>query len=142
MGGTRARPCRNSRRCGPRGNIACTGKRPDHDRRFHARLSRRSEGPRPRPPRRRAPEHAALIRMAHRLASEAEADLDDIWYYTATESGGIEIADRIIDSIMERFLLLAIYPYLGRCWDEDLRQGFRSFMVGAYFILYRVDAED
>ena len=80
--------------------------------------------------------------MAHRLAPEAEADLDDIWYYTATESGGIEIADRIIDSITERFLLLATHPHLGRRRDEDLRQGLRSFMVGAYLILYRVDAED
>ena len=45
--------------------------------------------------------------MAHRLAPEAEADLDDIWYYTAKESGSIEIADRLIDSITERLFLLA-----------------------------------
>ena len=31
--------------------------------------------------------------MAHRLAPEAEADLHDIWYYVAQESGSIEIAD-------------------------------------------------
>jgi hypothetical protein len=43
--------------------------------------------------------------MAHRLAPEAEAELDDIWYYIATESGSIEIADRVIDSITDRFLL-------------------------------------
>jgi plasmid stabilization system protein ParE len=45
--------------------------------------------------------------MPHRLASEAEADLDEIWLYTAKESGSVEIADRLIDSITERFLLLA-----------------------------------
>ena len=48
--------------------------------------------------------------MGHRLAPEAEAELDDIWYYVAKESGSIEIADRLIDSITERFFLLASYP--------------------------------
>ena len=41
--------------------------------------------------------------MAHRLAPEAEAELDDIWYYVAKESGSIEIANRLIDSITDRF---------------------------------------
>jgi hypothetical protein len=40
--------------------------------------------------------------MAHRVASEAEAELDNIWYYVAKESGSIEIADRLIDSISAR----------------------------------------
>ena len=50
--------------------------------------------------------------MAHRVAPEAEAELDDIWYYTATQSGHIEIADRVIDSITDitdRFFLLAAF---------------------------------
>ena len=41
--------------------------------------------------------------MAHRLAPEAEAELDDIWYYIAKESGSIETADRVVDSITDRF---------------------------------------
>jgi hypothetical protein len=45
--------------------------------------------------------------MAHRIAPEAEAELDNIWYYVAKESGSIEVADRLIDSITERFYLLA-----------------------------------
>lgn len=48
--------------------------------------------------------------MAHRLAPEVEAELDDIWYYIAAESRSIEIANRAIDSITDRFFLLAIYP--------------------------------
>jgi hypothetical protein len=32
--------------------------------------------------------------MAHRVAPQAEAELDDIWYYVAKESGSIAIADR------------------------------------------------
>lgn len=44
--------------------------------------------------------------MAHRVAPGAEAELDDIWYYIATESGSVGIADRVIDSIAERFSFL------------------------------------
>lgn len=51
--------------------------------------------------------------MAHRLAPRAETDLDDIWYYVATESGSMETANRLIDTITERFLALANFPYLG-----------------------------
>jgi hypothetical protein len=45
--------------------------------------------------------------MAHRVAPEAEAELDNIWYYVAKESGSIQIADRLIDSITLRFYLQA-----------------------------------
>ena len=76
--------------------------------------------------------------MALVLSPEAEADLDAIWYYTATESGSPEIADRLIDRITERFLLLSRHPYLGRKRDQDLRPGIRSLVAGEYLILYRV----
>jgi toxin ParE1/3/4 len=80
--------------------------------------------------------------MAHRLAPDAEAELDDIWFYVAKESQNIEIADRVIDSITDRFFVLATYPHLGRRRDEDLRPGLRSFPVGEYVIVYRIEAED
>ena len=41
--------------------------------------------------------------MAHRVAPRAEADLDDIWLYVAKESGSIEIANRLIDTVTDRF---------------------------------------
>ena len=80
--------------------------------------------------------------MAHRRAPQADLDLDEIWYYVATKSGSFEIADRLIDSITERFFLLSAHPYAGRTRDEDLRSGLRSFPVGNYIILYRVEEED
>jgi toxin ParE1/3/4 len=80
--------------------------------------------------------------MAHRLAPEAEAELDDIWYYVAKESGSIDIADRLVDSITERFYLLARHPHMGRRRDEDLRPGLRSFPVGEYVIIYRVEEDE
>jgi plasmid stabilization system protein ParE len=68
--------------------------------------------------------------MAHRLAPEAEIEIDDICYYIARQSGSAEIADRLIDSITERFFLLAKHPHIGRNRADDLGDGLRSFPVG------------
>lgn len=80
--------------------------------------------------------------MAHRVAPEAEVELDNIWYYVAKASGSIEAADRVIDTITERFYLLACYPHIGRHREEDLRPGLRSFPVGEYVIVYRIEEQD
>src|SRR5262245_52473057 len=78
----------------------------------------------------------------HRRAPQAESDLDEIWYFLATESNNLDVADRLIDAITARFALLAAHPYLGRRRDEDLRPGVRTFTVGDYVIAYRVDGDD
>jgi toxin ParE1/3/4 len=80
--------------------------------------------------------------MAHRRTPQAGSDLDDIWYYIASRSASLDIADRLIDSITDRFFLLARNPHIGRARDEDLRPGLRSFPVGEYVIIYRIDGED
>lgn len=79
--------------------------------------------------------------MAHIRSPQADSDLDGIWYYVASESGSVEIADRLIDFITARFLLLDNYPNIGRRRD-DLRADLRSFSVGEYIILYRVRSAD
>ena len=78
--------------------------------------------------------------MAHRLSSEAQADLDELWHYVAT-TASVEIADRLTDSITPRFFLLGRHPRAGRRRD-DLRPGMRGFPVGEYVILYRVEGDD
>jgi toxin ParE1/3/4 len=80
--------------------------------------------------------------MGHRVAPRAEADLDDIWLYVARESGSIEIANRLIDTITDRFFTLAQFPYIGRSRAEDFGPGFRSLAVGEYVIVYCVEDED
>jgi toxin ParE1/3/4 len=80
--------------------------------------------------------------MGHRVAPAAESDLDDIWLYVAKESGSIDIANRLIDALTDRFLLLAGFPYLGRSRVEDFGMGYRSFAVGEYVIVYTVEIED
>jgi len=64
--------------------------------------------------------------MAHRLAPQGEVELDDISYYIARDSNSMEIADRLIDSVTDRFFLLGDHPYAGRLRD-DLRPGLRGF---------------
>jgi len=79
--------------------------------------------------------------MAIRISPEAEAELDDIWYYLATGSSSIEVAERMLDTIHDQLALLSKHPLLGRSRD-DLRPGVRSITVGAYVVLYRVEQED
>jgi toxin ParE1/3/4 len=80
--------------------------------------------------------------MPHRVAPRAAADLDDIWYYVARESGSVDVANRLIDSITDRFYLLSRHPYLGRPRDDDFGPGSRSFPVGEYVIVYCVEDGD
>jgi toxin ParE1/3/4 len=79
--------------------------------------------------------------MAYRLAPQAEADLEDLAFYIFLESGSLDIADRLIESITERFDLLAVHPRAGRRRD-DLRRGLRSFPVHDFVVLYRIEGDD
>jgi toxin ParE1/3/4 len=76
--------------------------------------------------------------MRLRISPQAEADLDSIWYYVATESASVEIADRQVDSLTSRFLLLERHPYIGRIRDE-FGPGMRSFAVSEYVIVYIIE---
>jgi hypothetical protein len=43
---------------------------------------------------------------------EAEAELDGIWICIARESGNVNIANRVVESITERFWMLARYSLI------------------------------
>jgi len=79
--------------------------------------------------------------MPHRLAPRAETDLDDVWLYVARESS-METANHLIDTITDRFLILARFPYLGRSREEDFGPGCRSLAVGDYVIVYCIENQD
>jgi len=80
--------------------------------------------------------------MAHRVAPQVEADLDAIWIHVARESGSMEIASRLIDSIADRFCFLAGFPNAGRARDLEFGEGVRSFPVGEYLIVYSLEGAD
>jgi toxin ParE1/3/4 len=80
--------------------------------------------------------------LNHRLAKEAEAELDAIWRYTAEGSGSYGIADRVVDGLVDAILLLVRHPHLGRRRDQDLRPGLRTLAVGEYIIVYRLHEDE
>lgn len=73
--------------------------------------------------------------MAYRVAREGKRDLAEIFAYCA-ERAGLEIADRLIDSIVDRFALLSDFPDAGKP-EDDIATGVKCFPVGRYLIYYR-----
>ena len=69
------------------------------------------------------------------ISPAAEADLDDIWDYVATDNP--TAADRLIDSLSAQFEALAQFPGIGRRRD-DIQPGSRSFAFGKYVIYYNM----
>ena len=80
--------------------------------------------------------------MAHRVSSQAATDLDDIWYHVAEKSGSIAVANHLIDSITDRFFLLAAVPTWVVLATTILVSGSRSFPVNEYVIAYWVEDKD
>jgi toxin ParE1/3/4 len=74
--------------------------------------------------------------MTYRLTRRARRDIVQIWQYIAKDNE--PAADRFIDLLIRRFRMLGQAPYAGRRRDE-LRRGYRSFPVGDYLILYRIE---
>lgn len=61
-----------------------------------------------------------------RIAPQARLDLDEIWLYIA--EGSIEAADRVAGEPLDKFLLLASQPLIGRERPE-IAVGVRSFPI-------------
>jgi toxin ParE1/3/4 len=72
---------------------------------------------------------------AYRLSTLAESDLDAIWLFAARDHS-IEVANRLVDDITDRCVLLADHPEAGRRRDE-IAAGLRSFPVRNHIIYYR-----
>ena len=80
--------------------------------------------------------------MRLRIAQQARADLDEIWIYIAQESGAPSSATRIVESIVEKFRLLAQFPMLGRSLESEQRPQIRTFVTNNYLIFYRPHADE
>jgi toxin ParE1/3/4 len=73
--------------------------------------------------------------MRYRVSADAERDLDEIFLYWATRTS-VSVADRLIDSITDRFWLIGEHPDAGRPSGE-MGAGVRCFPAGKYLIYYR-----
>lgn len=67
--------------------------------------------------------------------AQAEEDLIDIWIYIAQDNPAA--ADRLLDKIDGKIILLAEQPALGPA-REDIAPELRYFPIGNYLILYRI----
>lgn len=70
-----------------------------------------------------------------RLADQAKSDLLDIWRYIGVVDNRPETAYRQVETLHEKFTLLATQPLMGQS-REDLRPNLRTFSAGSYVILY------
>jgi toxin ParE1/3/4 len=70
-----------------------------------------------------------------RISKDAREDLDEIFAYWR-DRVGLPTADRLIDSIMERFWLIGAHPSAGHR-VEGTGPDVRCFPAGKYLIYYR-----
>ena len=70
------------------------------------------------------------------LSKRAEADVDDIWTYIARNDR--QAADRVVDSIYDRFAMLARQPDLGESAGH-LTAGLRRTFAGKYVVYYEIE---
>lgn len=75
-----------------------------------------------------------------RVTPCAEADLEDIWRYSA-EAWGSDRAAAYLRTIIGYFDSLASNPTLGRdC--SDIREGYRRLNAGSHILFYRLEADE
>lgn len=70
------------------------------------------------------------------LSPRAQADLDDIWDYTA-EHWGIEQAEHYIRQIESAIKFIASEPGLGRPCNE-IRAGYKKYPVESHILFFRL----
>jgi len=76
--------------------------------------------------------------IPHAIAPLAQADLDEIWDYIASDNAAA--ADRLLATLHDKFLLLTAQPLMGQT-RRELRPNLRSFSVGKYVIYYELLGE-
>ena len=76
---------------------------------------------------------------AIKLTPQAQADLDEIWNYTA-ETWNIDQAETYMLSVDSTMKLLATHPTLGRSLS-DIREGYFKFPAGSHLLVFRMTNE-
>lgn len=73
--------------------------------------------------------------MRYRVSADAERDLGEIFHYWAVRAS-LEVADRVIDRVTERFWLLGQHPNAGKTVFR-IAAGVKCFPAGKYLVYYR-----
>lgn len=77
--------------------------------------------------------------MTYKLRKRAEADLAEIWRYTALR-WNVDQAETYLGRIFATFDVLASNPDAGRSCD-DIRAGYLRKNIGAHVIFFRIADE-
>jgi len=80
--------------------------------------------------------------MAHRIAPQAEAEFDNIWYYVAKEVAASKLPTGSLIPSPSVSISLPATRISDDIAMRILRPGLRSFPVGEYVIIYRVEDKD
>ena len=74
--------------------------------------------------------------MDYVLSPRAQADIDQIWEYSA-DRWDIDQANRYIAQIRRAIEVIASDPRRGRSCDE-IREGYRRFSAGSHVLFFRI----
>lgn len=77
--------------------------------------------------------------MTYRLSARAEADLAEIWVYSA-EQWSVDQADRYIEALVARFRWLCDNPSLWKL-RQDITEGLYSYPQQSHVIYFRTDED-
>jgi len=75
--------------------------------------------------------------VIYRLSGRAEADLTEIWFYSA-EQWSLEQADQYIDALVSRFEWLCANPSLWKA-RPDIADGLYSYQQQSHLIYFRIN---
>ncbi|MBX3119023.1 MAG: type II toxin-antitoxin system RelE/ParE family toxin [Fimbriimonadaceae bacterium] len=76
----------------------------------------------------------------YQLSDAAIEDLDAIWESAALQSGNLDIADRLVRSILSELDFLSENPGAGHLREDLTAKPFRFWSVYSYLIVYHPDS--
>jgi toxin ParE1/3/4 len=76
---------------------------------------------------------------AYRLRPRAEADLAEIWRFTADRWDSVQ-ADRYVLAIIGVLDAIGASPAIGQTCDE-VREGYRRHPAGSHVVFYRIESD-
>jgi toxin ParE1/3/4 len=75
----------------------------------------------------------------YRLSPRAQADIEDIWDYTASR-WGLDQAEAYLRQIIAAIEAVAVDPRRGKTCDE-VRAGYRKYPAGSHLLFYRTTSD-
>ena len=75
--------------------------------------------------------------LRFRLSERARLDLEEIWLGTCEQSGSVDVAHKVVQSIYDALTLLGDSPGAGHARQDLTSEPLRFWSVYSYLIIYR-----